>query len=300
MVTVGAAAGATTPDVLLLRVAELGLLIDARGTGLGLTVPRGHAAFVVAQGEVSDAVRASGDLALRVLDGTPRVPAGARTAFVCDAWQLHRDASDRYVFDLPREVPPRLVTVTPDFTRGGVIMDLAAVGAAAVYLLQSADVLLYANWLGNSGDVILHASGVVKGGRGYCFCGVSGAGKSTLAAELATMPGVTVLGEDTVILRRIGGVFHIYGTPWHERPQFCSPLGAPLAKVFFLDRAMAPGARLISPADGVTRLLQTAYVPYYRRDAVTAILDRLAELAERVPFFELHHVLGADPSVLLV
>jgi hypothetical protein len=124
-------------------------------------------------------------------------------------------------------------------------------------------------------------------------------GKSTLAAALAADPAVTVLGEDQVILRWLEDRFGIYGTPWHENPLLCSPLGVPLDKVFFLQRTGADGVADCAPADGVARLLQTAFVPYYRPAAVAAILERLALLAERVPFRTLRYRLGSDVSRFL-
>ena len=45
--------------------------------------------------------------------------------------------------------------------------------------------MIYANWLAASGDVIVHAAGVAADGQGYAFVGPSGAGKSTLATCLA-------------------------------------------------------------------------------------------------------------------
>ena len=54
-----------------------------------------------------------------------------------------------------------------------------------------------------------------------------------------------------------------------------------------------------SPPAGVARLLQTAFIPYYRPAAVAAILDRLALLAEHVPFHTLSYQLGEDVLELI-
>jgi len=164
----------------------------------------------------------------------------------------------------------------------------------AVYPLQGIDMALYANWLACYGDMILHAAGVAVDGQGYCFVGASGAGKSTLTTTLAATAAVTVLGEDQVILRRINDQFWIYGTPWHENTDRCSPGGAPLEKLFFLNRTIGNGVEACGRIEGITRLLQTAFVPYYRPDAVDKILDNLGRLAEQVPFYTLGYQLGAD------
>ena len=120
------------------------------------------------------------------------------------------------------------------------------------------------------GDVILHASSFLYSGKGYAFVGHSGAGKSTLVRNIACRYPVVVLGEDHVILRRKDTGFWVFGTPWHEDPAMCSPLGAPIDKLFFLDRSQARGVKQLGALEGVTRLMQTARIPYYQPDLVAA------------------------------
>jgi hypothetical protein len=188
------------------------------------------------------------------------------------------------------------VSVDAGFRSGEVLgeFDDSTSRGKGLYPLQDIDVKLFANWLAESGDLILHAAGVAFGGRGYCFAGASGAGKSTLAAAFVQAPGTTVLGEDNLVLRLLDGRFWIFGTPWHLCPARCDPLGVPLDRLFFPDRMAGHGILPLPPLEGIARLLQTAFVPYYRPEAVARILDRLALLAERVPFFTLGYRLGSD------
>jgi len=51
--------------------------------------------------------------------------------------------------------------------------------------------------------------------------------------------------------------------------------------------------------DGIARLLQTAFIPYYRQDAMPTILERLSLLAEAVPFYTLSYRLGDDVMALI-
>jgi hypothetical protein len=191
------------------------------------------------------------------------------------------------------------VVVEQDFTSGEAIVDAGPDAGQPIYPLQGLDNLLLVNRLARAGDVMLHASGVTVEGQGYCFAGSSGAGKSTLARHLYKTHAVTVLGEDQVILRYLDGRFWIYGTPWHDEPALCSPERAPLAKLFFLDRSAAPGVGAMTAIDSVVWLMKTAFIPYYRPQGVARILDRLASLAERVPFYRLSYQLGADVLPLI-
>jgi hypothetical protein len=301
MTVEGTVAEIATPDVMILRVAELALRLDARGAGLHLVVPPAHAKFVPQEtAEAAETSAVSRELMLRLRNGPPaEARAGLTPLCLAEVWELWLDEAGRYVFVAPRQSPPRWIVVDPGFTVGEVLGDFAASDGDGLYPRQSLDIRLFANWLGSYGDVILHAAGVVVGGAGFAFAGPAGVGKSTLAAFLSTNSSVTVLGEDQVILRYLEGRFWIYGTPWHTDPAFCSPLGVPLEKLFFLERTDGNGVAPCPPLDGVARLLQTAFIPYYRPAAVSTILDRLALLAQQVPFHTLSYRLGTDVMELV-
>ncbi len=292
------ASSGADPQFIRLRVANLPLVLDARGTALRLLLPEIHTRFV-AGAENGGA----GGLSLSVREGPLRPMAGWRPVYApAEGWQLWQDERERYVFVVPERSPPeRQVTVDAGFHRGEVLGRLGNEGPAPEpqYPLEHIEIMLFANWLANSGELILHAAGVERDGRGYGFAGGSGSGKSTLAAACAQVPGSTVLGEDNLVLRCLEGRFWIFGTPWHLNPAMCSPLGAPLERLFFLDRTGAPGAHPCAPVDGIAQLLQSAFVPYYRPQAVSAILEHLTLLAEQVPFYTLHYELGTDAGALI-
>ena len=295
-------------DLLDLRIAGLPLQLDARGTGIEMTLPGSHARFL-ADGPPE------GGLVLRVRNAQPAKTDGWQVLYQRrDTWKLCRDEQGRFVLVTPRSSPPRRqVVVDAGFRVGKVIGEFAGGGyqGQAGYPLYGVDIVLFANWLAGFGDLILHACGVELAGAGYAFVGPAGSGKSTLAAAfLSAMTeaaqGATrnldpsaVLGEDQVILRYRQGRFWIYGTPWHLNPAMCSPRGVPLEKLFFLNRTGAPGMAPVAPLEGTERLLQTAFVPYYRTDALPAILDRLDLLAGQVPFYTLRYQLGKDPIRLI-
>ncbi|MDD4578075.1 MAG: hypothetical protein PHS75_05950 [Anaerolineaceae bacterium] len=131
-------------------------------------------------------------------------------------------------------------------------------------------------------------------GKGYCFLGESGRGKSTLVRSLARQEGLTVLGEDQVILRFLDGQFRIFGTPWHTDPNLCAALDAPLEKIFFLDREQPATIREMSSMEMASRMLQTAFVPWYRKDCLPLILERVGLLSENIRCLTLSYKLGQD------
>jgi hypothetical protein len=279
------------PEYLGLAVSGLCLALDAVGQGLRLAVPPCYTRFVRPD--------ASGkQLTLNVRDGAPAPTYGWQSVFYdADTWQLWRDLGSRLVFTAPKHCPPRRqLTVEATFGTGHVIGEFSANCASGqtIYPLQNMDFVLYANWLAEYGDLILHACGVDDSGAGFAFLGAAGAGKSTLASAMAVDPSITVLGEDNVIVRCIDGHWLLYGTPWHTNPARCAPGGVPLRNVFFLDRAAAPGIRTIGCRDGIRDILQNSFIPYYSRVGVGRILDSLSHLAEQIPFHSLSYRLGSD------
>ena len=108
-----------------------------------------------------------------------------------------------------------------------------------------------------------------------------------------------MLGEDQVILRWLDDQFWIFGTPWHRDINRCSPKGIPFSGMYFLDRGMPVGKTALSPVEGVTRVLQTAFTPFYRSECMPKIMDTLSNLAQVVPMFTLHWPLDEAPSQYL-
>jgi hypothetical protein len=236
-----------------------------------------------------------GDLVLQIRNNAlPATKIWGKSLCRFEHWELWLDELRRYVFVAPQQSPLLRMVVEPGFMHGEVVGDFSRVIGTDFYPLQDFEIILFSNWLASFGDVILHASGMVMDGKGYAFIGPAGAGKSTLASSLFNDHAFLVLGEDQVILRFLEGQFWIFGTPWHENPAMCSPSGAPLERLFFLDRNARQEVVSLTHMDGITRILQTAFIPYYRHELVPSILDRLTLLAEQVPFHSLSYQLGSD------
>jgi hypothetical protein len=287
---------ASHPRVLGLEVADLRLWLDAQKTGISLAAPEPYGDFLVPG-------TPGRGLILRLRDGHLQDTSGWNPLYSHpETWQIWQDREDRLLFVAPgQSLPDQGVIVDAGFTDGDVVGSFGSLPeGTSLFPLQDIDIVLFSNWLAGSGDLILHAAAVEMDGRGYCFVGGPGVGKSTLAALLAEHSAAHVLGEDNAILRCLEGHFWIFGTPWHEDPARCSPAGAPLDKVFLLDRNAAQGVVPVRPIDAIACLLQTAFVPYYRPEAVSRILDNLALLAERVPFFSLSYQFEEDVAQLIL
>lgn len=276
------------------QIAGMSICLESISSKINFTIPECHKKFVTDRPP-------SGGLHFQIQDG--RLKNNNYWTPIYDSseiWELWRDPFDRFIFKIPEISPPkRLIIVDRDFNQGKVIGEYYNDPnmALAPYPLENIEIKLFINWLANFGDIILHAVGVRINGRGYCFAGSSGSGKSTLAAILRDIPGVKILGEDNIVLRYINNQFWIFGTPWHLNIKMCSPREALLEKIFFLDRAIDPGIVDCDSTQGITRILQTAFIPYYRPESLPGILEKLNLLTTHAAFGITHYKLGSDPSL---
>ena len=67
----------------------------------------------------------------------------------------------------------------------------------------------------------------------------------------------------------------------------CSPNGAPLRGVFFLNRFNQIDFIKVDPFDAYMRLVTTSFIPLYReREVVDKVHDRLQEVAQSISAWE--------------
>lgn len=277
-----------------LSVAGLSLEISAEREEYWFNYSPCHLKFVRSD-EGSNSSRTEERLYLEVED-TAVSPQAKLTDLQCrnEIWELWRDEQENFIFTQPKQEPQRWVIIEPGFDRGRIVGDFNAHRGSLEFPLQYLDIVIFSNWLAKYHDLILHASGFALQGEGYCFLGDSGAGKSTLVRDLAKAENLTVLGEDQIVLRKIDGQFMVFGTPWHERIDLCSPIGVPLKKIFFLNRKAPVLLSTLNGFDAVVRILQTAFYPIYRPEVLDGIIGRLGELPGMVNFFELAYERGTD------
>lgn len=143
------------------------------------------------------------------------------------------------------------------------------------------------NLLGGGLGMLAHAAGVIYQGAGFLFTGQGGSGKTTTARLWQNQPGARVVNDDKIILRKVGGEYRLYGTPWHGQGGMALPESAPLKHVFVLKQAPHNAARPLHPAQAAGALLSRAFVPLWDAPKMAFTLDFLADLCLAVPCHEL-------------
>jgi hypothetical protein len=100
-------------------------------------------------------------------------------------------------------------------------------------------------------------------------------------------PGVTILSDDRIVLRKVENKIWMYGTPWHGDAGLASPARAPLTTVYFLEKGQKNELIAQKPSDSISRLFACSFPPFYNRDALNFTLAFLEDVVKNVPCYEL-------------
>ncbi len=140
--------------------------------------------------------------------------------------------------------------------------------------------------------VLVHAAAVEIQGRAWVFAGPSGSGKSHWTRQWLDR-GSTLLDEDRIVLRELDGQLWAFGTPWHVEPHLCSPRGAPLERIFFLQETTPDAVEETTPATATALLLRSCFLPIYDTESTQAVLAVAGRAALQAQVFRLGYATDA-------
>lgn len=209
------------------------------------------------------------------------------------AWRLFADGDRRIIWAGSRDFDPYLVgNFSADYLSGEIFITPSRVEADKnVFPLgYPLGEVLMTNLLGTGYGIMLHSCGVIDSGNGIVFAGTSTAGKTTTARLWNNLAGVRVLNDDHTILRNRGGLFRVYGTPWHGEGGIALAKDAPLRKIFILKHAPSNQAVRLSPEQAAAALLVRTFPPLWSMEGMAFTLQFLDELCQAVPCYELGFV----------
>jgi len=141
---------------------------------------------------------------------------------------------------------------------------------------------MLATFLPHFSAILLHCSGVIRGGKSALFVAQDEGGKTTV---LAQSNGEPVLNDDQIIIRKEGGVAVAHGTPLGVMTS--GPCQAPVGALFMLEKASAFHIEPVAPAEVVQYLWAehqnyTFYLPKHLKQRVFRLL---CDLCYRLPTY---------------
>lgn len=270
---------------LYLRIADICVAVTSIDPELRIRFPAQMSRFGVPAAAPDVHIEAAWRNLAADRDGTLLFDSGA-------AWRLY-STGHSYVFQLFATnlgtTPYLIGRFDRTFRSGKVFLHRPYFGRRRVVnpLQYPLDELLILHMLSRGRGVEVHACGLVQGGKGYLFAGHSGAGKTTMARLWKREPGVTVLSDDRIVLRRIDGRFWMYGTPWHGDAGLALPARAPLTQVFLIRHAAENAVVPIAGAEATARLFSCVFPTFHDRRGLAFTVGFCDELVQTVPCADL-------------
>ena len=227
------------------------------------------------------------DMSLRLHQGAPDALVGEKVFDCPPIWTLYRQNGTSVIRIFHTLSDPERTLVLPRYLEKA---DLYFADKSCRFIdpfYGPTMELLMVNYLAQGRGVIIHSCGIERNRKGILFVGESRAGKSTLARIWGDEKGVDVLSDDRIIVRKKGGHFWMYGTPWHGDARFASPKGVRLERVFFLRHGQKNSIKEINGIDPVSQLLTCSFPTHWDPQGMAFTLEMFADLTSEVPCQEL-------------
>ena len=129
-----------------------------------------------------------------------------------------------------------------------------------------------------AGDIMIHGSGVICGGRGWIFTGRSGSGKTTMAG-IFDRSGDRVIHDDRLILRRAADGWVMHSTPVYRNDE---PRSAVVDHLWGITHGRANVSTPVTGAEAVAMVLSNCVQQNRDREAATRLAAAVEELVSSV------------------
>ena len=149
------------------------------------------------------------------------------------------------------------------------------------------DQALIINLLSQERGLLVHACAVNYEGQGLLFVGKSGSGKTTISNLWHDNNGASILSDDRIIIRKIGGTFKIYGTPWYGTGKFASSGSVELRRIYFLKHDRKNKIKPLAGLETSTRILTSSFPAFWDKKGMQFALKFCADLSQNIPCYEL-------------
>lgn len=174
-----------------------------------------------------------------------------------------------------------------DFTIGTLFLHRTE---AYAFALNNILMMYYAFATACADTVLMHASVIMKDGRGYLFLGKSGTGKSThTRLWLQNIPGCELLNDDNpiVFIHKDTGRATVYGSPWSGKTPCYKSQSVPVGAFVRLEQAPQNEMRREGAARAFASLLPSCSSLKEAEELNNGVIETVKLLAARVPVYHL-------------
>ena len=171
--------------------------------------------------------------------------------------------------------------------------------ADQAFAVNNALMLLFAFAAAPHAALEMHASVVMRGGRGFLFLGRSGTGKSTHSRLwLEHIPGTELLNDDNPVLRIVDGSARVFGTPWSGKTPCYKAQDVPVGAIVRLQQAPENRVFRLGTVQAYASVMASCSGFRPIRAIADAQHETLASLVASVPCYQLECLPDADAARL--
>jgi len=285
-------------STLNLEIAGISISISGADESIDVDPPidQAYQAFIIAQQLPKP------DIRVTVFPGPATKPAQINRVPLFDGggvWSLFRTESGYLLTHNPFENRPSVWTLATDteFTKIDAYCHASLctghkkrlnIPSPVAYPL---DQIILLHHLIQKDGLIVHSTGLAYADRGILMAGRSGAGKSSVARLLAPAKTFSVISDDRMVVRKVNGKYHAFGTPWPGEAKIAVNRNFPLGPVVFLTQAATNQARRLSSTEALRRLLPVASIPWYDDLVLPGVLDFCGDIVKHTTNFDLRFTL---------
>lgn len=139
----------------------------------------------------------------------------------------------------------------------------------------------------NHNGMSLHSSSLAYKNCGVMFSANSGTGKSThTGLWQKVFENVEIINDDMPAVRKIDGVWYLYGCPWSGKTEKNINKRVPLKALVFLERGDKNTIEKIYAPECVYKIINQTIVPFYK-DLTVKVMANIGDMVRDVPIYRL-------------
>lgn len=224
------------------------------------------------------------------LDHTPILRTLTTESNGLGAYTLH-ETEDGYCIDLIFEegFPSHRMVCNKSFSDCKVAVFLGEPNG--IYVLDSFIMMAFSQCCAIHQTAMLHASVIMKDGKGYAFLGSSGTGKSTHSKIwLKNIPGTELLNDDNPAIRLMSdGTIHIFGTPWSGKTDCYKNIEAELVGFVVLKQAKENKIAPVPPIQAYLTLIGSSSTLRWNPELFNALGKTLEVVTNAIQCYHLEN-----------
>ena len=179
-----------------------------------------------------------------------------------------------------------LLQVSPDFSAATIAT--RGENPLRTFAVNNALMLMYAFAAAGMDTLLVHASVIKNGDRGYLFLGKSGTGKSTHSGLwLKHIAGSELLNDDNPVVRIVADGARVYGSPWSGKTPCYKNESVRIGAFVQIKQEPENHIWRNMPLQAFALLLPSMSTMKWDKRVYSGVCDSVGHLIEKIPLYTL-------------